>query len=69
MRELKFADFSLERKLEPFCELFDLGFSHLKNFAGTKFCGLGPNPQKPQKLVPTKISSLKVILQTVTDKT
>ena len=35
LRELNFADFSLERKLEPFCELFDLCFSHLINFAGT----------------------------------
>ena len=60
LRELNFADFSLERKLEPFCELFDLCFSYLKIFTGTKFCGLDPNPQKPQKLVPAKISSLKV---------
>ena len=30
-----FADFSLERKLERFFELFDLSFSHLKNIAGT----------------------------------
>ena len=35
LRELNFADVSLERKLEPVCELFDLCFSHLKNFAGT----------------------------------
>ena len=42
-----FADFSLERQLEPFCELFDL-------------CFLSQNPQKPQNLVPAKISSLKV---------
>ena len=35
LRELKFANLSLERKLEPFFELFDLCFTHLKNFAGT----------------------------------
>ena len=35
LRELNFADFSLDRKVEPFCELFDLCFSHMKNFAGT----------------------------------
>ena len=32
-RELNFADFQLERRLEPFCELFNLYFSHFKNFA------------------------------------
>ena len=30
-----FADLSLERKLEPFCDLFDLCFSHLQNFVET----------------------------------
>ena len=34
LRELIFADYSLERKLESFCELFDLCFSHLKKFCG-----------------------------------
>ena len=52
LQELNFADFPLERKLEPFCELFNLCFSHLKSFAGNWFCGLGPNT--------AKISSLKV---------
>ena len=32
------------RKLQPFCKLF----SH------SKFCGLRPNPQKPQNLVPLR---------------
>ena len=35
LRELNFADFPLERQLEPFCDLFDLCFWHLENFAGT----------------------------------
>ena len=35
LRELNFADFSLERKLDPFCELFDLCFLQLKIFVGT----------------------------------
>ena len=56
--ELNFADFWLKRKLEPFYKLFHLCFLHLKDFAGT---GLGPNPQKPQNLVPAKISFFKVI--------
>ena len=53
-------NFWLKRKLEPFCKLFHLCFLHLKDFAGTD---LEPNPQKPQNLVPAKISSFIKVIQ------
>ena len=46
--------------LSRFCKLLNTCFSHSRNLAGTKFCGLGLNPQKSQNLVPAIFSPLRV---------
>ena len=46
LRELRFCGCLIWKKIRVILWIIRPFFSHLKNFAGTKFCGLGLNPQK-----------------------